>query len=141
MLYIPKGEVKLGSELAYPDEINFGAQKRKVKGFWIDQTEVTVAQFASFIAATHYITDAEKQNEAAIFEADEQSPQQWWKLKSGYNWRLPEGPEGPPARANEAVRYITKTMLNITRSGSAMIYLLKLNGNTQPKVMTRQMCP
>ncbi|MCM1935998.1 SUMF1/EgtB/PvdO family nonheme iron enzyme [Acinetobacter radioresistens] len=108
MLYIPKGEVKLGSELAYPDEINFGAQKRKVKGFWIDQTEVTVAQFASFIAATHYITDAEKQNEAAVFEADEQSPQQWWKLKSGYNWRLPEGPEGPPARANEAVRYITK---------------------------------
>lgn len=54
MLYIPEGEVKLGSELAYPDEINFGAQKRKVKGFWIDQTEVTVSVCKFYSSYTLY---------------------------------------------------------------------------------------
>lgn len=42
-------------------------KQREVKGFWIDQTEVTVAQFASFVKATGYITDAEKQKQAAVF--------------------------------------------------------------------------
>lgn len=42
-------------------------KQREVKGFWIDQTEVTVAQFASFVKATGYITDAEKQNKLLFF--------------------------------------------------------------------------
>jgi formylglycine-generating enzyme required for sulfatase activity len=29
-----------------------------VDGFWMDKTDVTNAQFAKFIVATHYITEA-----------------------------------------------------------------------------------
>ena len=67
MVRIPKGSFQLGSNQAYPDEINFGEKQRQVESFWIDQTEVTVAQFSSFVKATGYITDAEKQHQAAVF--------------------------------------------------------------------------
>ncbi|MDN5691913.1 MAG: SUMF1/EgtB/PvdO family nonheme iron enzyme, partial [Acinetobacter sp.] len=46
MVWIAKGSFQLGSDKAYPDELNFGQKQRQVEGFWIDQTEVTVAQFS-----------------------------------------------------------------------------------------------
>jgi hypothetical protein len=46
-----------------------------------------VAQFASFVQATGYITDAERQKQAAVFLPDANHPQQWWQLKSGYTWQ------------------------------------------------------
>ena len=90
MVLIADGHFNFGSEKAYPDELNFGKKQREVKGFWIDQTEVTVAQFASFVEATEYITDAEKQKQAAVFSPDPHHPQQWWQLKSGYTWNPPQ---------------------------------------------------
>ncbi|WP_173910143.1 SUMF1/EgtB/PvdO family nonheme iron enzyme [Acinetobacter sp. Marseille-Q1618] len=108
MVWIEKGHVQLGSNLAYPDEINHGEKNRKVNGFWIDQTEVTVAQFSSFVSATHYQTDAEKQNEAAVFSPDPTKPQQWWQLKSGYTWKTPNGKTGQKPHPAEPVRYVTK---------------------------------
>ncbi len=41
--------------------------------------------------ATGYITDAEKQKQAAVFTPDPRHPQQWWQLKSGYTWKTPNG--------------------------------------------------
>lgn len=108
MVQLPSGSFNLGSDIAYPDEINFGQKQRSVKGFWIDRTEVTVAQFQSFIDATKYVTDAEKQNQAAVFSPNSASPHQWWQLKSGYTWRYPNGPKTPPAQSNEPVRFVTK---------------------------------
>lgn len=108
MVWISEGNFELGSNIAYPDEINFGEKKRKVSGFWIDQTEVTVAQFASFVNATHYITDAEKQRQAAVFSPDPKYPQQWWQLKSGFTWKTPYGEQGIPPNPAEPVRYVTK---------------------------------
>lgn len=109
MVEIPAGTFRLGSALAYPDELNFGAKQRQVKHFWIDQTEVTVAQFESFVKATHYVTDAEQQKQAAVFSPDPTKPDQWWQLKSDYNWKYPNGPHARPAQPNEAVRFVTKT--------------------------------
>lgn len=108
MVWIPSGSFNLGSDLAYPDEINFGKKQRSVQGFWIDQTEVTIAQFQKFVEATHYITDAEKQNEAAVFSPDIKNPQQWWQLKSGYTWKSPYGRNGQYLNLAEPVRYVTK---------------------------------
>lgn len=108
MQLIPTGHLQLGSELAYPDERNFGDKTRAVHAFWMDQTEVTVAQFHSFIAATGYVTDAEKQQAAAIFSPDPKQPNTWWQLKSGHNWQYPDGPDQPAAKPNEAVRLVTK---------------------------------
>lgn len=55
MVLIADGDFNFGSEKAYPDELNFGKKQREVKGFWIDQTEVTVAQFASFVLSLIHI--------------------------------------------------------------------------------------
>ena len=38
MVWIAKGSFQLGSNQAYPDELNFGEKQRQVDGFWIDQT-------------------------------------------------------------------------------------------------------
>ncbi len=108
MVWIPEGSFQLGSNLAYPDELNFGQAQRQVTGFWIDQTEVTVAQFSSFVKATGYITDAEKQKQAAVFSPDANNPKQWWQLKSDYTWKTPNGAQGQPPLPSEPVRYVTK---------------------------------
>lgn len=108
MVWIPKGSFALGSNQAYPDELNFGARERQVEGFWIDQTEVTVAQFSSFVKATGYITDAEKQKQAAVFSPDLNHPNQWWQLKADYTWKSPNGPQGQAPLPSEPVRYVTK---------------------------------
>ena len=46
------------SELGWPDEKP--AHRVRVDGFWMDATEVTNAQFRTFIQATGYVTTAEK---------------------------------------------------------------------------------
>lgn len=108
MVELPAGTLNLGSNIAYPDEINFGEKLRNVESFWIDQTEVTVAQFESFVQATHYVTDAEKQKQTAVFSPDSKNPEQWWQLKSGYTWKYPNGKNSNPASPNEPVRFVTK---------------------------------
>ena len=60
MVLIPEGSFMMGSSdsQARPDESP--VHEVKVDGFWIDQTEVTNAQFVAFVEATGYVTTAEK---------------------------------------------------------------------------------
>ena len=60
MVWVPGGEFTMGtdSDLGWPDEKP--AHRVRVDGFWIDQTEVTNAQFRAFVEATGYVTTAEK---------------------------------------------------------------------------------
>lgn len=98
------------------------AHKVKVDGFFIDKTEVTNAQFKAFVAATNYVTVAERkidwnalkkqlpsgtqkphdsllQPGSLIFNkhvkavVGMQNYAQWWTWKSGANWRHPQGPK------------------------------------------------
>jgi formylglycine-generating enzyme required for sulfatase activity len=62
----------------------------RVDAFWIDRTEVSNAQFASFVAATGYVTDAERGGGAAVFRVDAETGR-WWQLSKDANWRHPEG--------------------------------------------------
>src|SRR5262249_48981624 len=52
MVWVPGGEFTMGtdSDLGWPDEKP--AHRVRVGGFWMDQTEVTNAQFAAFVEAT-----------------------------------------------------------------------------------------
>jgi formylglycine-generating enzyme required for sulfatase activity len=81
MVLIPAGEFTMGASPgdldARPDEKP--AHRAAVSAFWIDRTEVTNAQFARFIAATNYITTAERLVE-------------WDTLKQ----QLPPGTPKPP---------------------------------------------
>ncbi|MDX1900743.1 MAG: formylglycine-generating enzyme family protein [Gammaproteobacteria bacterium] len=120
MVFIPGGTFMMGSNtrLAKPNEKP--AHIVYVDSFWIDQTDVTNAQFAAFVKATGYVTTAEKipdwetikvqlfpgvpkpsKNKlvpgAMVFVGTKQSvplddATQWWRFIPGANWRHPNGP-------------------------------------------------
>ncbi|WP_077037844.1 formylglycine-generating enzyme family protein [Pelomonas sp. KK5] len=97
MVRVPAGSFHFGSSKGYPDERPGSAAPLKVAAFWMDQTEVTIAQFAAFVKATGYITEAERQGGAVVFhQPTEQElgtrPYAWWTFVKGADWRHPGGP-------------------------------------------------
>src|SRR5207302_10084955 len=58
MVLIPAGTFRMGTDSGMPHEAP--AHEVTVHSFWIDKYLVTVAQFAAFVKATGYKTDAEK---------------------------------------------------------------------------------
>lgn len=112
MVWIPAGEFSMGS-----NEPMFGdarpIHRVALKGFWMDKTEVTNADFEKFVKATGYVTIAEQKPRAEDFPGA--PPEnlvagsvvftppsaavpldnhfQWWSFVKGANWRHPEGPE------------------------------------------------
>src|SRR6185437_1134135 len=58
MVFVPGGTFRMGSDRHYPEEAP--AHRVAVDGFWIDRTPVTNAQFGAFVAATGYVTSAER---------------------------------------------------------------------------------
>lgn len=111
MVRIPSGDVQLGSRSGYADERPNGETVR-VGAFWMDRTEVTNAQFAAFVKATGYVTQAEREGAAAVFKAPPRgqalrSGNDWWVWQQGANWRLPEGPASPVrAQPDEPVVHV-----------------------------------
>jgi sulfatase modifying factor 1 len=120
MVWIPGGEFSMGAaEMPGMNMVGMQAttdarpiHRVRVDGFWIDTTEVTNEQFAKFVAATGYVTVAERAPRAEDFPgvppqnliagAVVFSPPahpvplndhfQWWSYVHGANWRHPEGP-------------------------------------------------
>ena len=107
MVRIASGDFQLGSTRGYPDERPL--RETQVRAFWIDRTEVSNAQFASFVAATAYVTDAEKHDGAAVFHAPDPADGavaegSWWQLRKDADWRHPEGAGSSiEGRGNEPV--------------------------------------
>lgn len=70
-----------------------------VEPFEIGATTVTVADYAEFIAATQYVTDAEQFGDSLVFAGslpeDDESPEvpatPWWRVVRGASWRNPAG--------------------------------------------------
>ncbi|MFZ4552612.1 MAG: formylglycine-generating enzyme family protein [Aquabacterium sp.] len=91
---IQPGSFIMGTALGYADERP--PTPTAVGRFWIDRTEVTNAQFASFVRATGYQTDAERQGGGAVFVKPDASANSkgltWWRFVKGANWRHPSGP-------------------------------------------------
>ena len=84
MIRIAGGEFMMGAVDAdkAPRADELPRHRVRVDSFWIDETEVTNAQFREFVDATHYVTTAEQ-------------PVDWEKLKT----QLPPGTPKPPAEA------------------------------------------
>jgi formylglycine-generating enzyme required for sulfatase activity len=114
MVRVGSGSFLFGSDNGYPDERPASRQRTSVQGFWIDQTEVTLAQFAAFVAATGYVTEAERQGGAVVFHhpTDEelrQRPYAWWSFVRGADWRHPTGPGSDAAGLeNRPVTLVTE---------------------------------
>jgi formylglycine-generating enzyme required for sulfatase activity len=101
MVYIPAGEFLLGSTaedlalmiemcpLCDRDTITDQSPQRQIalNAFWIDQTEVTNAQFANFVETTGYRTDAEKAGTSLVYVSGV-----GFRSTSGASWHSPTGP-------------------------------------------------
>jgi sulfatase modifying factor 1 len=93
---LPGGSFVKGADPLYPEE---GPSMRlSVAGFEIQSHEVTNDQFAAFVAATGYVTEAETAATrsdpaagSALFLRDEQGRNGRWVLRKGATWRAPEG--------------------------------------------------
>ena len=97
MVQVHGGSFRFGSTRGYPDERPAAQEPTQVAAFWIDQTEVTVAQFASFVQATGYVTEAERQGAGVVFRVPDAAemnarPYAWWSFVKGADWRHPGGP-------------------------------------------------
>lgn len=98
MAFIKAGSLQIGTSKGYKDELPLSSGKPiDIPAFWIDQTEVTNAQFAQFVKATGYVTDAEKQGGGAVFIAPKPDEaifeNSWWHYVKGANWQHPFGPD------------------------------------------------
>ncbi|MGE4305130.1 MAG: SUMF1/EgtB/PvdO family nonheme iron enzyme [Novosphingobium sp.] len=88
-----------GATLFGEDGVARPGHRTQVPAFRIDRTEVTNRQFAAFVMATGYVTDAERQGEGAVFIQPERleyglsDPRGWWHMVKGATWRHPQGPD------------------------------------------------
>ena len=120
MVLIPSGTFNMGADNNQGFEDEYPKHKVKINSFWIDETEVTNAQFKNFVDETGYVTTAEKTIDWDQMKKDlppntpkphdsllspsslcfnyTSSPvrldnySQWWKLSKGTNWKKPWGP-------------------------------------------------
>jgi len=121
MVWIPGGEFSMGSAAESESLCDMPGMTRDaspihrvyVDGFWMDATELTNEEFGKFVAATGYMTIAERTPTAAEFPGAPSenlvagstvftptpSPvplnnhYQWWRYQKGANWLHPEGPD------------------------------------------------
>ena len=119
MVLIPAGEFQMGSEGDQARDDESPIHRVGVDAFWMDQTEVTNAEFKAFIDATGYITTAEKkpnweelkkelppdtpkpndsllQAASLVFESTDGPVNlndfgAWWQWKPKASWRHPRG--------------------------------------------------
>lgn len=61
---------------------------RELPAYWIDMYEVTIGQFAAFVADTGHVTLTEKINAGRRW-----TPEDSWILEEGLSWRNPMHPE------------------------------------------------
>ncbi|MBE7700314.1 formylglycine-generating enzyme family protein [Oerskovia sp. Sa1BUA8] len=107
---LPGGSFRMGSTEFYPDEAP--AHEATVAAFEIEAHPVTNAQFAAFVAATGYVTVAERALDPADYPGvatedlvpgalvftpttgpvDLADSQQWWRWRPGARWDAPHGP-------------------------------------------------
>jgi sulfatase modifying factor 1 len=93
MVLIQGGRFRMGATDGMPDEAP--VHEVTVKSFWMDVHEVTVGEYARFIAATGYRTDAERFGWSGVFDLRTRE----WEKSEGASWRHPDGPgsSGEPA--------------------------------------------
>src|ERR1700730_13582159 len=120
MAWIPGGEFTMGTDDVHSFPNERPAHKVHVAAFWIDEHDVTNAEFAKSVEATGYVTTAEKKPDWEELKKelppDTQKPDDsmlvagslvftptsgpvplndlsaWWRWLPGASWRHPEGP-------------------------------------------------
>jgi len=65
MVWVAGGEFAMGSEDFYPEERP--VRRVAVKGFWMDESPVSAADFRQFVRETRYVTVAERPPDPADY--------------------------------------------------------------------------
>ena len=129
MVWIPPGAFDMGSaDPAFADSQPI--HKVSLTGFWMDEHEVTNAEFERFIKATNYQTVAEQPINPADFPGvpvenlvpgsgvftptaqpvSYENPLQWWAYVPGASWRNPKGTQSSiTGKPNDPVVHISYT--------------------------------
>lgn len=99
---IPGGTALVGTKApGIQDDGEGPLRKVKIKPFRIGVTTITNAQFAAFIQATGYVTEAERFGWSFVFHTDVPDTVgdtmgidglEWWRRVDGAMWRCPNGP-------------------------------------------------
>ena len=109
MVLIPGGNYRIGAAAQLPEEQP--GRRLRISPFCLDRTEVSNDRFAAFVAATGYVTVAERPLSVEQFpelKASERDPGSlvfqpvggsgpieelsWWHWVPSADWRHPEGP-------------------------------------------------
>jgi sulfatase modifying factor 1 len=121
MVRIPEGTFMMGGDNSQADKDEYPKHKVIVDAFFMDEHEVTNAQFQKFVDATNYLTTAEqkpdweqlkkqlppntpKPDDSQLVAAslvftppnhpvDLNNYSQWWSWVPGANWKHPSGPK------------------------------------------------
>lgn len=103
---VPGGTAFIGTNWAeIPDDGEAPFRKRKIKPFHIGATTVSNGQFAEFVQATGYVTEAENFGWSFVFWSDvpeEIGPTQaaeqvqWWRKVDGAQWDRVDGTNPAP---------------------------------------------
>ncbi|QKH38923.1 formylglycine-generating enzyme family protein [Achromobacter pestifer] len=127
MMWIPAGDFLMGSDSPRSQANERPAHPVRLAGFWIDRDHVTNRDFARFVAATGYVTTAERTPDwdtirvhlpagtprparlvpgALVFvgsskPVDLNDYARWWRFAPGASWRQPQGPGSDIAGKDE----------------------------------------
>lgn len=105
------------SREGYPSDGEGPVRTVRLEPFWMDSTVVSNAQFARFVSATGYVTEAERFGWSHVFagllphdfpptRAVAETP--WWRQVHGADWRHPEGPRSSlDRRLDHPVLHVT----------------------------------
>jgi sulfatase modifying factor 1 len=110
MAWVPGGSFLMGDQRFYPEE--HPVRRVGVDGFWMDEHQVTNAEFRRFVKATGHVTVAERPLDPAAYPdadpellvpgalvfhptpgpVDLRDYRNWWTYVPGACWTHPEGP-------------------------------------------------
>jgi formylglycine-generating enzyme len=103
LVELPAGSFLMGSaESRYPDDCEGPPRPVAVSGFALARHAVRNDDFAAFVAATGYLTTAEREGWSYVFGGllpDDFPPTHavvetpWWRQVHGASWRRPKGPQ------------------------------------------------
>ena len=118
MVLLPAGPFLMGNDRTpmFAGDSEGPVRTVQVDELWVDETAVTVGAFADFVAATDWVTEAERYEWSFVFV--DQVPASavvlaagvpgapWWRAVEHADWRRPGGP-GTDAEADQPVVHVS----------------------------------
>jgi formylglycine-generating enzyme required for sulfatase activity len=116
-VWFPPGASHVGTDRPAIKADGEGPRRRvQLKGFALERFAVTNRRFAAFVAATGFVTEAERFGWSYVFHSlldpafDAPVPEglPWWRGVDGASWRMPEGPgSGIETRLDHPVVHVS----------------------------------